>query len=214
VESRSDFEVKDRIQLAMARQFHFFGKDRARTLVSLYYEGRTGSPYSWVYSNDLNNDGIVANDLIAVPAGQGDARFNFSGMSASALESYFSFIRDSGLEAYAGGYAPRNAFDQPFINRLDLKLSQDIPIFKPAQLELFLDFTNFGAFLGTKLFNYYERTTLVESDTFWRRSIGTMVYDASGRLAPVTATALSPTALVYDNPQSRWRIQVGARLKF
>src|SRR5688572_19048525 len=73
VESRSDFEVKDRIQLAVSRQFHFFGKDRARTLVSLYYEGRTGSPYSWVYTNDLNNDGVTANDLVAVPAHATDA---------------------------------------------------------------------------------------------------------------------------------------------
>jgi hypothetical protein len=174
VEARSDFEVRDRIQLSVARQFHFFGKffgpDRARTLVSLYYEGRTGSPFSWVYSNDLNTDGITANDLVAVPANASDQRFNFSGMSAAAVDSYFAFLRQSGLERYAGGYAPRNAFDQPWVNRLDLKLSQDIPIFKPAQLEVFLDFTNFGAFLGSKLFNYYERTTFVESDTFWRRS--------------------------------------------
>jgi hypothetical protein len=41
-----------------------------------------------------------------------------------------------------------------------------------------------------------------------------MAYDSTGRLAPVTATALNPTAFVYDNPSSRWRIQVGARLKF
>ena len=214
VEARSDFEVKDRVQLALARQFYFFGKNRARTLVSLYYEGRTGSPFSWVYSNDLNNDGITANDLVAVPTGASDPRFNFSGMSATALESYLAFVNQSGLAEYTGGYAPRNAFDQPWVNRLDLKLSQDIPLFKPAHLEVFLDFTNFGAFLTRRLFNYYERTTLVESDTFWRRSIGAMAYDATGRLAPVTATSLNPTALVYDNPQSRWRIQVGARLKF
>jgi hypothetical protein len=214
VESRSDFEVKDRVQLALARQFYFFGKNRARTYASLYYEGRTGSPFSWVYSNDMNGDGIAANDLVAVPSGAGDARFNFAGMSAAALESYLGYIRESGLGRYAGGYAPRNAFDQPWVNRLDLKLSQEIPLFRPASLELFLNFTNFGAFISKRLFGYYERTTLVESDTFWRRSIGSMAYDASGRLAPVTATALSPSAVVFDNPQSRWRIQVGALLKF
>ena len=137
VESRSDFEVRDRFQLALARQFHFFGRDRARTLVSLYYEGRTGSPYSWVYSNDLNGDGIVANDLVAVPVTASDQRFNFSGMSEAAIDSYFAFLRESGLEKYAGGYAPRNAFDQPWVNRLDLKLSHDIPIFKPARSRCF-----------------------------------------------------------------------------
>ncbi|MBL9213407.1 MAG: TonB-dependent receptor [Opitutaceae bacterium] len=222
VEARSDFEVRDRFQLTYTREFNLLGRalkrdarDRgARTLVSLYYEGRTGSPYSWVYSNDMNGDGISQNDLVAVPSNASDPRFNFTGMSADAIASYFAFLNESGLSRYAGGFAPRNAYSQPWVNRLDLKISQHIPLFSPAQLEVFLDFTNFGSFVSQKLFNYYERTTLVESDTFWRRSLGTATYDATGRIQLASNNALSPTGFVYDNPQSRWRIQVGARLKF
>lgn len=222
VEARSDFEVRDRFQLTYTREFNLLGralkhdaKDRsARTLVSLYYEGRSGNPYSWVYSNDMNGDGVSQNDLVSVPSNASDPRFNFSGMTPEAISNYFAFLNQSGLARYAGGFAPRNAYVQPFVNRLDLKISQHIPLFKPAHLELFLDFTNFGSFVSRKLFNYQERTTLVESDTFWRRSLGTATYDATGRIQLASNNALSPTGFVYDNPQSRWRIQVGARLKF
>lgn len=215
VESRSDFEVRDRVQVTYTREFNFLkGRKDAKTLVSLYYEGRSGNPYSWVYSNDMNGDSLANNDLVAVPTDANDPRFNFSGMSAEALNNYFAFLRESGLAKYAGGYAPRNSEDQPWVNRLDLKLSQEIPLYKPFHLEVFADFTNFGSFLSESLFNYHERTTLVESDTFWRRSIGQATYDANGRIQLASATALNPTGFVYDNPQSRWRIQVGARLKF
>lgn len=214
VEARSDFEIKNRVQISYTREFNFIKKVKARTLVSLYYEGRTGNPFSWVYSNDINGDGISANDLVSVPSDVNDSRFNFAGMSQAAISNYFSFLKEVGLSNYAGGYAPRNAYDQPWVNRLDLKISQRIPLFKPAELELFMDFTNFGSFVSRKLFNYYERTTFVESDTFWRRSLGAATYDAAGRIQLATNNALTPSAVVFDNPSSRWRMQVGARLKF
>jgi len=215
VESRSDFEVRNRLQFSFSKEFAFLKSMKdATTRVSLYYEGRTGSPYSWVYSNDLNGDALSNNDLVAVPSDVNDPRFNFTGLSSETLTRYFDFLKQSGLSEFAGGYAPRNSHDQPWVNRLDLKLSQQIPLFKPAQLEVFLDFTNFGSFLSKELFNYHERSTLVESDTYWRRTLGQATYDSAGKIQLANATALNPSGFVYDNPQSRWRIQVGARLKF
>jgi hypothetical protein len=207
-EGRSDFEIRDRVQLTLTREFRFF--ENAKTEVSLYYEGRTGNPYSWVYLTDLNNDGRNDNDLVAVPTDANDPRFNFSSMTSSQVQTYLAFMKTSGLDRYAGSYAPRNVFDQPWVNRLDLKLSQTIPTVGPVGLELFLDFTNFGAFLSESFFGYYERTTLVESDTFWRRSLGNATYDSAGRIIPTFA----PTGVVFDNVGSRWRVQVGAKLKF
>lgn len=218
--SRSDFEIRDRVQATFSREFEFVKK--WKSVVSLYYEGRSGNPYSWVYTElrntsgaitqvgDLNNDGRNDNDLVAVPTDLNDPRFNFSGLTADQQQAYMAFMTSSGLSKYAGSYAPRNAFFQPWVNRLDLHLSQSIPIYKPAQLEVFLDFTNFGSFVSKRLFNYYERTTFVESDTFWRRSIGGASYDANGKIQPT----LNPSGFVFDNGQSRWRVQVGARLKF
>lgn len=208
--SHSDFEVRNRVQFALAREFNFLKRKGTETIVSLYYEGRSGNPYSWVYNNDLNNDGTSANDLVAVPTGVNDPRFNFSALTPQQVQAYFDFLQNEGLAGYAGGYAPRNSHEQPWINRLDLHLSQNVPIFKQVRMELFMDFTNFGSFLSKRLFNYVQRTTLVESDTFWRRSIGNATYDSSGRIQPT----LSPTGYVYDNPQSRWRVLFGAKLKF
>jgi hypothetical protein len=207
--SRSDFEIKDRVQITIAKQFEFIRK--WKTDASLYYEGRSGNPYSWVYTTDLNGDGRSDNDLMAIPKDVSDARFDFSSMSQTDRDAYFGALQSTGLMAYAGGYVPRNAMYQPWVNRLDLHLGQHIPIKGPAELELFCDFTNFGAFISKSFFGYSERTTLVESDTFWRRQLGGASYGTDGRIKPTYA---APTGIVYDNPQSRWRIQVGARLKF
>ena len=52
---RSDFEIRNRIQGSFTKEFKYWRKHA--TVVSLFYEGRSGSPYSWVYTSDLNGDG-------------------------------------------------------------------------------------------------------------------------------------------------------------
>lgn len=206
---RSDFEIRDRIVLSGSRQFEWI--KNWKTTVSLNYEGRTGNPFSWIYSNDLNNDG-TSNDTVAVPSGLGDARFDFSGLSAADQRKYIDFIQSSGLSKYAGGVAPKNAFTQPWVNKLDLHVAQIVPLhFKTAQLEVFFDWTNFGSFLSRRLFNYYEEAFRQTNDVFRRQFIGAAAYNASGQIRPTT---IVPDGFTYDNGQSRWRIQFGARLKF
>ena len=72
--SRSDYEIRDRVQVIVSREFRF--KWNLVTTISLAYEGRTGQPYSFVYSNDLNTDGFSGNDLVAVPTSDTDPRFD------------------------------------------------------------------------------------------------------------------------------------------
>ncbi len=213
-EAHSDFEVRDRFQLTLTREFEF--KKKWKTLASLYYEGRSGNPFSYVYSSDLNGDSRADNDLVAVPTGLTDARFDFSGMSAAAQTAYFDYINASGLSKYAGSYAPKNAFRQPFVNRLDIKLSQTIPVAGPFKLELFADFINFGNFVSKKLFNYYEEPILISNDVFRRLSLGTASYTAAGKIAPQAnfSSAVPNTNFVLENSQSRWRVQFGAKVSF
>lgn len=207
----SDFEVRDRVQALYSRRFEFIKK--WRTTASLYYEGRTGSPYSFAYSNDLNLDGMSGNDLVAVPNGPSDARFDFSGLTQAQQDAMFAFISSSGLGKYAGGYAPKNSFYQPWVNRLDLKLSQEVPLhFRTAKLRLELDFTNFGTFLSKSLFNYVERAPSTVNDVFERRLVGNAsIVTATGKIRP---TSWAPTDFLIDNTMSRWRVQVGAKLEF
>ncbi len=221
-ENTSDFEVKHRIQLSLAREFELV--KNWKSTASLYYEARSGEPFSWVYVNDLNGDGFSGNDTVAVPTGISDARFDFSHMTTAQTDAYFAFLNTSGLAKYAGGYAPKNAFNTPWINRLDFKFSQKIPIHKPVNLELFLDFINLGVFINEDLFGgYYVEANQKHfgSEMFRRNRVGNAAYTAAGLIKPqattgtaTTASALAPDANFFENGQSRWRVQVGARLTF
>ena len=209
-EGTSDFEIKNRVMLSLTRQFEFVKK--WKTTASIYYEGRSGNPFSWVYSaSDLNGDGRNDNDTIAVPSGLTDPRFDFSGLSGEQALIYMQNITSNGLGKYAGGIAPKNAFIEPWVNRLDLKLVQNVPIYGSAKLDLFFDFINVGSFISRSLFGYYEEATQQSNDVFRRRNLGGAAYGADGRIRP---TLGNPSNLVIDNGQSRWRIQLGAKLSF
>lgn len=210
-EGTSDFETKDRVQLSLARQFEFIKK--WRTTASLYYEGRTGQPYSWVFNGDLNGDGVTFNDRVAVPTDINDARFNFGSMPAAERDAFFTYLESSGLSAYAGGIAPKNAFDEPWVNRLDLRLAQEVPIHGPAKLELILDFINFGSFISKSTFGYTEISPFLSNGVFRTRTLTTgATYDSSGRIQPRFAS--QPVGFNVANEMSRWRVQLTARLSF
>lgn len=207
---RSDFEIRDRVQLTLAKRFEF--RKGWRTTASLYYEGRTGNPFSYVYNNDINNDGVSTNDLVYVPTGLNDPIVDFSAMSAAQSSAYLDFLSRSGLSQYAGRHAPRNAFTQPWINQLDIRISQRLPIYEPVEVELFLDFINFGYWLSRGMFGHVELLTSQNNAVFYRRVMGNATYNASGQLVP-TYTA-DPANAIVDNIASRWRIQFGATVRF
>jgi hypothetical protein len=175
-----------------------------------------------VYSTDLNTDGFSGNDVVAVPSGADDARFDFSALSSAQLDSYLRFFRETGLSKYAGGIAPKNSFTQPFQNRLDLRFQQEIPTVKTVKLKLFADFINFGSWLSKDLFNYIE-TLPIPTNTGLVRNVPGASYNAAGKIA-ITPTGTfnsagdvavpSNSAIAVNNDNSRWRIQLGARIEF
>ena len=70
---RSNYDIKARLLGALTWQHHFFG-DYA-TSVSAFYDGHSGQPYSFVYGNDANGDGVSNNDLVLrAEAGPGAVR--------------------------------------------------------------------------------------------------------------------------------------------
>ncbi|MBA3848876.1 MAG: hypothetical protein C0502_02625 [Opitutus sp.] len=213
--TRSDFEVRNRLQLTLTRELETY--KGWKTLASLYYEGRTGNPYSFTYSNDLNTDGVSGNDLVYVPTGASDPKADFSAMTAAQADAVMAYINGSALGKFAGGYAPRNAFTLPWQNRLDIRLSQRVPLFKPAELELFADFINFGYWLSRDVFGYVEELGN-NNGVYARRLLGNASYDSTGRVRLAAPTLTNGQFLPADatiNPlASRWRIQVGARLRF
>jgi len=216
---RSDYEIRDRVQLTVSKEFQFF--DRLKSTISLYYEGRSGQPFSYVYSGDLNGDGRSSSDLVAVPTGASDARFDFSGMTSVQMDAYFDFLQSSGLSQYAGSYAPRNAFLTPWQNRLDLQFTQEIRTVSTVKLEFFANFMNFGSWLNDDVFNYIETLNGSTTNSNQLRQLGNAAYNASGQIRP-TVTLNSDGSInfpassrfAFNNGDSRWRIMGGVRLKF
>jgi len=187
-------------------------------LTSLYYEGRTGNPYSFTYNSDLNGDGVSGNDLVYVPTGADDPNMDFSTLSPAQVTAYMNYIEHSELWLAKGSYARRNAFTLPWQNRLDIRLSQKVPIAGLADFEVFADFINFGYWISRDLFGYVEELGN-NNGVYARRLLGTASYGPDGRLRPSGVTLDSNGNFVPAGPQinplaSRWRIQLGARLKF
>jgi hypothetical protein len=217
--SRSDYEIQHRVMASLSREMRFY-KDYVTT-VSLFYEGRSGQPYSYVYSTDLNTDGFTSNDLVAVPSSPTDSRFDFTGMTQAQQDAYFSYLASSGLNKFAGGYASRNAFFTPWQNRLDLKFVQELPVWRSVKVELFADFLNFGSWISKGLFNYVEQINSSATNSSQLRVLGGATYSASGLVKPTVAlnpdgsvSFPSGSQIVISNNDSRWKIQGGVRLKF
>lgn len=211
--SRSAFEVRNRVQLSVGKEFKFF-RDW-KTTISLYYEGRSGNPYSFTYASDANGDGVIGNDLIYVPTSTSDPVF--ANVSAALAQTYMAYVDGSELAGYKGRVAPRHAFIQPWTNRLDLHISQTIGIYKPAELEIFADFINFGAWLSKDVFGYYEiiRSGSSDNELAVVKNLGAAAYDPTSRQLLLSGTTFtSPVFPTPDNELSRWRIQFGARLRF
>ena len=228
--SRSDYEIKDRLQVTVAKEFKWV--HGLKSTVSLYYEGRSGQPYSLVYSNDLNTDGFSANDLVAVPTDASDPRFDFTpynattnptGLTDVQKTAYFNFLKSSGATKFAGSYAPRNAFLGPWQNRLDLRFQQEVGVYGPVKTVFFMDFINFGSWLSKSLFNYVQEINTSTSNGGLTRSLGTATF-AGGKIKP-TFTGLSvdangnlvfPTTslIVPNNSDSRWKVTAGVKLQF
>ena len=217
--ARSDYELKHRVMGQLSREMAFF--KGYTTTVSLYYEGRSGQPYSYVYTGDLNTDGFNGNDLVAVPTGPTDPKFDFSGMTQAQQDAYFAYLNSSGLSKFAGSYATRNAFFTPWQNRLDLRFVQALPAYHTAKVELYLDFLNFGSWLSKSFFNYVEEINTSTGNSSQARALGSATYSATGLVKPTVAlnadgsiNFASSSQITINNADSRWKIQGGIKFKF
>jgi len=126
-------------------QYRFFG-DYATT-IGAFYDGHSGTPYSWTFGNDANGDGVV-NDLVYIPK-QGQVEFR-PGTDPALVQQFFDYIQnDVYLRNHAGSIARRNGDRAGWINQLDLSFSQEIPgIFKGNKGVVRLDIYNVGNMLN------------------------------------------------------------------
>ncbi len=152
VEANSTYLVKERMTGSINWSKAFFGN--RKTTVGLFYEGRIGKPYSWVYKNDMNGDGVFGNDLMYIPKAPGSGEVLFFGANAAAkaaTEAAFWAVVDANkvLGDAKGGVVSRNSAFSDTVHSFDVRLSQELDGFSPKHKSTFiLDIFNVGNLLN------------------------------------------------------------------
>ncbi len=217
VDSRSNYEIRDRFSGALTWQKAFFGD--YNTTASVFYEGRSGKPYSWGFSNDANGDGYI-NDLFYVPEGRGDVIFTGG---AAMEQAFFDWLQDNPeLARYAGTSVPRNSATSKWVNTFDVRFSQELPgFFDGHKSEIWLDIINIGNLINKDWGQVYEVGFPLRRNVAQFRGIdaatGRYIYNFVN--APGTSANTVGGIDLYDNQDqtkgvSRWQVQVGFRYKF
>ncbi|MEM0991796.1 MAG: TonB-dependent receptor [Bacteroidota bacterium] len=131
---RSTFDVGSRITAFLSHRFEY--SNNAATTLSLFFTGRSGQPYSYVYNNPISDIASSAgyNDLIYVPASQSEINLvditdgddNVLTSAAEQWSQLDNFIDENDyLSERRGDYVDPNEIRTPFETVVDLKLTQD-----------------------------------------------------------------------------------------
>jgi hypothetical protein len=109
----------------------------------------SGSPYGYVINGDANADGVGGtnrefNDLVYVPRTDHISMFGTTTAAQdAAYDSLATFIADqSCLRNQRGQIMERNSCRNPWINRLDARLTKVVPTFAGQTMILSLDVFN------------------------------------------------------------------------
>ncbi len=217
VAANSSYLVKDRVNALINFQQKFFGAYNTR--IGMFYEGRSGKPYSWTYKNDLNGDGVAGNDLMYIPSAFGSGEVLFYGDTATshANEQRFWDIvnSDKDLKDAAGGVVGRNKSFSKWTNTVDMRISQEIPgIFKRNKATFTLDFLNFGNLLNKK-WGHIEEVPFSSTGGNQRGFVDYAGLDAQGRYVyAVRNKADDVTIKQQRKGESQWAIQATVKYEF
>ncbi len=199
------------------------------TNIGLYYSGYNTGRYSWVYSSDMNQDG-VNNDLMYIPNSKDEIQFKdiidsktkvvyFT--AAQQADAFWKFVeQDSYLSKNKGKYAEAYSAKMPWVNRFDLKISQDFRV-KAGKtrntLQLSVDILNVGNFINdswgvtqTSAPSNYGKILSYTGMDAAKKPIYTMYYTTVDGQKQLPTKSFS----VYNNQSNCWQLQLGIRYMF
>jgi len=152
---RSIYETKHRILLSTGYETSFF--DDLMSSVNFFFERRSGQPYSFTMGGQRDTLARMYGEsstfssrnrmLFYVPKGDG------SDVVLDGIDEadFNAFLNKYGLDKYRGKIAPRNAFFSDWVQKLDMRLSQELPGYgDTGRARLAIDVENFPNFLNKK----------------------------------------------------------------
>jgi len=144
---RSQYVTPNRVVASINWRVHLNKKTSSN--FSLFYSGYSSSGSSFMYSNDMNGDGVT-NDLIYIPKTKDEIKFT----SAEDADAFWKFVnQDPYLKKHKGEYAEAYSARAPWVHRFDFRWSRDffVKIGKTKNtLQLSLDILNIGNLLNSK----------------------------------------------------------------
>ena len=100
-----------------------------------------------------------------------------------------------------------NSHRNEFIHRWDIKLAQEIPVYRDVKVELFADFLNVGNMIN-------DEWGLVDEFGFpYTASVAASSTDGQGRYV-FEEFDPEESEIDVDDRRSRWAIQLGVRVQF
>ncbi|MEZ4363099.1 MAG: TonB-dependent receptor [Kofleriaceae bacterium] len=187
-----------------------------RTTISLFVESRSGQPFSYTFSDNAGGNNLARifgeerefarrnRQLFYVPKGDGS---DVTLMGIDEAE-FNQFLKDRGLDKYRGQIAPRNAFRSSWLNRFDMRISQDLPSpIAGNRARFVLDIENLGNLLNDKWGRYSQ-----VSFPFMVPAVD-VNYDATTQKYVYSNLRTAPPQRV-DVLASVWRMSVGLLYDF
>ncbi len=227
--SKSNFDPGSRVVAFVSYQKEYMNKMMS-TSISLYYNGQSGQPLSYIYNGDMNYDG-ASNDLIFIPAKQSDINLvtiPASGTIAAVTPDeqwakLNAFIEsDKYLSEHKGEYAERNGARIPFQHNFDLRLMQEFRLKTGKitnKLQVSLDMINLGNLLNSDWGRQYFASNL-QSTLIDYKGLKNNGTSAAPNYSNTPTFTYTGGGLVNNNPysasdlSSRWRGQIGIRYIF
>ena len=214
----ANYQIEHRFVLSLGYETEFV--DGYATNFDLFFERRSGKPYSYVTNFDDFDDstngtewddpwsmlspGLYAGNYLPYIPTAGDENVIYTGDVTEA--EVLARIAEAGLSGYAGGYGPKNEATTPWVNTLDLTIRQQIP----------------GLMEGHKGSLYLTVDNLLNMIDSSQGKVYTNDFGTS-RLYKATIDPVSKKYVIdgvkndsnsFDAAESTWRIKVGVSYKF
>jgi hypothetical protein len=221
--STSDYDQRHRIIAGFTKRFIYL-QNKLSTLISIFYEGQSGSPYSYVYNRSMINDnGRNRNtDLIYIPTAS-----ELNNMIFLPIPDYTpqqqkdllnTFIeKDKYLRKHRGSFAERNGARLPFSHVVDIRLQQDFTIRskkKDLQISVLYDIFNVTNLVnknwGRTNILLFDSYPLIQFAGFSNNATLTPQY----KYTPVTGKPWSLQSSTAPGSSARWISQLGFRINF
>lgn len=147
--AQSNYEIPNRITLRVNYERAFFGDNMTR--ITVFGAANEGRPFTYTYTDGFmfgDSVGFISRQLLYVPTGPDDPNVVFNFPDQAVQSAFFDFLSAQGLNEFAGGILPRNAFHSDWWTKFDVRVEQEFPGFADGhKISTFLLIENFGNLL-------------------------------------------------------------------